>query len=451
MNYNNDKPSKKAWVISAHMGLGHLRAAYPLKDIADNRILIDGSKEDSEPQDYKIWNLMRAAYYFMSRAKEIPLIGDYIYKLLCLVQEIPSYYPKRDLSKPIFPLKFLVYLIKNRGLSNSVVKLIGKKAFPVISTFYSSAIALDILQSKKKENFLLICDSDFNRIWVPEEPKESNVKYFAPCTRVKRRLLSYGVPEGNIFLTGFPLPKENIGSEEGLEILKEDLFNRLIRLDPDNYFFNIHGKTVEYYLGKKQEDFIGEKYFDLTFAVGGSGVQVGTAKRILKSFKDKIVAQKVRINLSAGIREDVYRCFIDFLYSLNLKDYMNKNVRIIYSPDPYEYFDMFNKALRTTDVLWTKPSELVFYCALGIPILMAPSVGTHEALNKRWLQDIHTGIKPAGSVDHSSEWLFDLRKSGILAEAAWDGFLKARKLGTYKIEHLVFDGTCNAGNSPLQR
>ena len=27
------------------------------------------------------------------------------------------------------------------------------------------------------------------------------------------------------------------------------------------------------------------------------------------------------------------------------------------------------------------------------------------------------------------EWLFDLRESGRLAEAAWDGFLKVRKLG----------------------
>ena len=29
--------------------------------------------------------------------------------------------------------------------------------------------------------------------------------------------------------------------------------------------------------------------------------------------------------------------------------------------------------MRTTDILWTKPSELSFYCGLGIPIIMAPA------------------------------------------------------------------------------
>jgi hypothetical protein len=157
------------------------------------------------------------------------------------------------------------------------------------------------------------------------------------------------------------------------------------------------------------------------------------------------------INLSVGMKKEVYYEFLEFKQSLNLPQHTQTNFSLIYSDKYPEYFDMFNEALRITDVLWTKPSELVFYCALGIPILMAPSVGTHEELNKRWLQDTHSGIKPAGSIDHASEWLFDLRKSGILAEAAWDGFLKARKLGTYKIEQLVNKGFFNSGNSPLER
>jgi hypothetical protein len=52
---------------------------------------------------------------------------------------------------------------------------------------------------------------------------------------------------------------------------------------------------------------------------------------------------------------------------------------------------------------------------------------------------------------YTHEWLIDLLENGRLAEAAWDGFLKARKLGTYKIEELVRTGICSEGNSPLEQ
>lgn len=35
--------------------------------------------------------------------------------------------------------------------------------------------------------------------------------------------------------------------------------------------------------------------------------------------------------------------------------------------------------------------------------------------------------------------------------AAWDGFLKARKLGTFKIERLIRTGEFREGDSPLER
>jgi hypothetical protein len=54
-------------------------------------------------------------------------------------------------------------------------------------------------------------------------------------------------------------------------------------------------------------------------------------------------------------------------------------------------------------------------------------------------------------VEACGEWLFDLRENGRLAEAAWDGFLKARKLGTYKIERLIRTGEFVEGSSPLEQ
>ena len=46
-----------------------------------------------------------------------------------------------------------------------------------------------------------------------------------------RRLRQYGVPDERIFITGFPLPRENLGGP-GMDTLRADLLARLGRLDP---------------------------------------------------------------------------------------------------------------------------------------------------------------------------------------------------------------------------
>ncbi|MGA2091464.1 MAG: hypothetical protein ABSH12_08425 [Endomicrobiales bacterium] len=438
-------------MVSILMGLGHVRAANALRDIMRGSILIDGSKKLCSPREYKTWRRIRFLYYFMSKGGELPVLGKYILWLLYLVQDIPSLYPFRDLSQPTFGVKYLERQIRNKRLCNAIVEKIQREHAPVIHTFYASAIAVDHIISNKKDNYLLICDADINRIWVPRYPLKSAIKYLAPCTQIKKRLMVYGVPEENIFLTGFPLPKENIGSKENLEILKGDLFNRLRRLDPQNNFFKIQGRTMEFYLDQSPPWKPGHGRFTLTFAVGGSGAQTPMVRTILCSLKKKIADGHVRIYLSAGIHAEVCNKFLTYIEDLKLTQYLGDRIEIIYNDDVFSYLKRFNEILRTTDVLWTKPSELSFYCALGLPILTAPAVGTHEELNRKWLQDVHAGVKPAGPLEHTDEWLFDLRESGLLAEAAWDGFLKGRKLGTYKIEELIQSGTFTAGNSPLER
>jgi hypothetical protein len=111
---------------------------------------------------------------------------------------------------------------------------------------------------------------------------------------------------------------------------------------------------------------------------------------------------------------------------------------------------LFKSVLRTTDILWTKPSELSFYAALGIPIVMTPALGSQETFNRTWLQDIQTGIRQMNP-EYTDEWLFHLLKKGHLAEAAWSGFLKARKLGTYKILEVLETGRFTRDSSPIIR
>lgn len=97
---------------------------------------------------------------------------------------------------------------------------------------------------------------------------------------------------------------------------------------------------------------------------------------------------------------------------------------------------MFNLALRETDVLWTKPSELSFYAALGLPIIMSAPVGSQEDFNREWLLNIGAGID-SPEAEFVDEWLPDLLSSGRLARAAVDGFLNANNLGAYNIEKIL--------------
>jgi len=115
-----------------------------------------------------------------------------------------------------------------------------------------------------------------------------------------------------------------------------------------------------------------------------------------------------------------------------------------------EYFGAFTQAMRTTDILWTKPSELSFYCGLGMPIVMAPTIGSQEQYNRDWLLEIQAGI-PQEDPRYTHQWLFDRLIAGRLADTAWNGFLKARKYGTYKIMEVLYTGTMERENSAMKR
>lgn len=449
------KAHDKAWVVTALMGLGHLRAAYPLRDLTHEGLIIYGSRRTTNLPEYRLWRRLRRLYYASSRAGALPLIGKAVVNILLALERIPSYYPKTDQSGPNLAVRYLNRLIRKSGLCRDLRERIATAPYPAIHTFYATAIALDALEESEagsyRDHYLLICDADFNRVWVPEDPGKSRIKYLAPCTQVRRRLLAYGVPDGSILMTGFPLPKENIGSETGLEILKEDLFARLLRLDPSRKFFAYHQKSVLDWLGRESVPASPERHFNVMFAIGGAGSQAEMARKILLSLKGRIRAGDIRLTFSCGIQKRAFEQVIKYINEADLRGELNRGIRLIYDQDIFRYLERFNSSLRRIDVLWTKPSELAFYCGLGLPILMSDPIGAHEELNKRWLREIHAGVSPPGPLKACGEWLFDLRESGRLAEAAWDGFLKARKLGTYRIERLVRTREFVEGSSPLEQ
>ena len=205
-----------------------------------------------------------------------------------------------------------------------------------------------------------------------------------------------------------------------------------------------HGKSVKHFLGDENFTFEKDRCFTITYAVGGAGAQKEIGGKIASSLKNKILNDEVKLNLVAGIKRDVIEFFE------NVKSETSDKINVIYSDSLYEYFDKFNQIMKTTDILWTKPSELSFYSALGVPIIMSPAIGSQEKFNRKWLHEIQAGIRQENP-EYTDQWLYDLLNRGTLAEAAWDGFLKVRKLGFYKIREVLEFGSMKNETSPVFR
>lgn len=438
----------KLWLVSADMGYGHQRAIYPLKHLAyGGKILNANTSSSSTMKERRLWKDMLRSYEFMSRAGKLPIIGGLITSMLDSLLYIPSFYPLKDRSNSTIQVRYLKkYLM--RGLCNGMLREMSSANLPLLTSFYSSAIAADL--AGHNPVYCIICDTDLSRVWVAEQAAESHITYFAPGAVSAQRLTSYGVPEKNILLTGFPLPLELLGNRN-LDILKRNLIRRLAKLDPEGKFNNLYRHSVNAFLYGKETISNNEKEdnapLTITFAVGGAGAQKEIGKQISINLAERIRNNQIRLNLVAGTRKELK---VYFEQVKNEIPGAGQNIRVIWEEDNESYFKSFNECLQTTDILWTKPSELSFYCALGIPILMTPSIGPQEKCNRKWLREIGAGIKQ-NNPEFTDQWLFELLRKGRLAESAWNGFLKARKYGTYNIKDFLETGAFVASNDPLKR
>ena len=435
--------SDRAWVVTANMGYGHQRAVYPLKEIAEGGIITVGTGQSASRDEEKLWKRILNGYEFMSRAKGIPFIGNPLFNLLDSFMYIPTSYPMRDLSNKTLQVLILESTI-NKGLCTGLLNIVRTKDLPIVTSFYATAIAADI--KGFQDVYCIICDADINRVWVAKEPWESKIHYFTPCGKAAQRLKAYGVQDERISITGFPLPIELLGDKD-LTVLKADLPQRLDYLDPQNLFWARNKKNVKHFLGKENCVPRKDRKLTLMYAVGGAGAQREIGEKIAFSLQKKILNNEIKLVLVAGIRNDVHDFFTTVKSKITDDD---SKIEIIYSNDLYDYFNKFNRALKYTDILWTKPSELSFYCALGIPIIIAPSIGAQEKFNQKWLFEVQAGIKQENP-DYTDQWLFEMLNKGILAEAAWSGFLKARKLGTFKILDFFKNGIMDPEKSPVLR
>ena len=409
------------------MGYGHQRAIHPFRDVAYERVIDANQDVVVSGSEMKQWRRFQQGYETVSRLGGLPGVGRMLWELYDSFQRIAKRYPMRDLSGPTLVTRGLDALMR-RGFGRSVVDYIlgTQPEMPLLTSFYVPAIAAD--RAGVERIFCIVTDTDLHRVWVAQSPCDSHIIYCAPTIASRRRLLSYGVPEDHIHLTGFPLPEENVNH------VREDLRRRLSRLDPQRLFYPRLKEVIIREVGELQAP---NGPVTITFAVGGAGAQKEIGAKLLASAADEVREGRLRINLIAGIRSEVADYFEACIRETQLEDQRGNGVRILLEPDKASYFDRFNEWLRETDILWTKPSELVFYAALGIPLVMSEPLGAHEEYNREWIREMGAGFiqeEPRYAV----EWLMERIACGMLAEAAFDGYQKAPRQGTENVKKLIF-------------
>lgn len=392
---------KKAWVVTVNMGYGHQRAALPLLPVAEGGSIITANDyEDIPESDRRRWKKIESGYYLISRIKEHGgFIGEWLFRIFDRFQAIHEINDSRDERGTTFQLR-QIYGYAHAGFGKHLIRKLSGNPVPILTTFFTVAHMADVW-GYPGEVYIVTTDSDISRAWVSANPLKNNFRYCASTERVASHLKKYGVPSERVVVTGFPLP------EMLTENAATDLRARVERLKT--------GAPIT-----------------IMFAVGGAGVQAGIGADLIKETTSLLRSGKWKIILVTGKNEALSHAFEDLCASLGLSE---ESVRIMHARYGLDFFGEFNTALRTTDILWTKPSELSFYAALGIPIVMTPPVGAQEIRNREWLLSLDAGIDSPESSE-CAEWIHTECKKQTFAKMAQAGFDKIEKNGTRNILNL---------------
>lgn len=427
-------PSSKPRVLlaSIEMGYGHMRAAHALAEAMHIPVQRVDEFPLADVAERQQWQRARSSYEFISRASQLRGIGGPMEAALGALTAIPGLYPRRDLSRKTMAVHYLERQAA-RGLGRGLIEHLERSGQALLTTFFAPALLADL--ANIEHVFCVVTDTDVHRIWAPFEGSRSRIHYFVPSHRTARRLAAYGVPEWRLTITGFPLPPSLLGGPSQAQ-LRVNLAARVARLDPSARYRTAHMGELPYSFASPEHQADGPPH--VVFAVGGAGAQAELATRFLGRFRAPIEAGKLRLTLVAGVRQPIADRFHTSIRRAGLEHQLEHGLSVLHAPDMDTYFDRFNRLMAHTDVLWTKPSELTFFGALGIPLLLAPAVGRHEVYNRRWIREMGAAFsqgEPEWVADRLLDWLDD----GSLAGAAVAGYLRMPKSGTYDIIERVHD------------
>ncbi|NVO08410.1 MAG: hypothetical protein HXX16_00455 [Bacteroidales bacterium] len=401
---------KQVLLTTAEMGYGHLRALYPFAEIPEYRLVILGQTDCSKPIEKRFWKFTLKIYELVSRFKNFPLLGWLVFGLMNNLLSIPP----RGKEVKRYRKSFSFWLLERfigMGLCKGLISEIIDSHTLVFTSFYAPVIAL----SKRTDIqvYCQICDSDLSRVWVADVPYNNGTHYFVPCSSASERLLSYGVGLEQIHLTGFPFPDELVGGINQ-EKAKRNFQKRMILLE--------NPKIIS-----------SEFPLKITYIVGGAGAYSDIGLKVATSLKEGIISGTIILYLVAGIKGNVASKYKRF----KEKNFPNSNnIQIVESSNLAEYFQQFTVLVSNIHILWTKPSELVFYSALGIPIIMTDPLGPQEEANREWVLEANMGIDEPFKT-YTNLWVIDKLRKGEFAKMARFGWEKGIRTALYKIPEII--------------
>jgi hypothetical protein len=434
-----DKPAPI--IAGVEMGYGHLRAAYALAGALGAPVVHADQPPVAGAEEVRLWRSARRLYEATARASQLPVLGAPLRALLDSLTSIPHLYPKRDLSRATLQARSLDRLVR-KGLGAGLVERLRQTGAPLLTTYFATAVVADAHGCEPV--YCVVTDVDLNRVWVPMDPRRSRIVFLTPTRRGLKRLQAYGVPRGQIEFTGFPLPGELLGGPD-LETLRRNLAGRLVRLDRKGIFREQARSEIHYFLGVELPKDQERRPPLLTFSLGGAGAQAELARALVHSLAPLVGDGRLRLCLAAGVRPDAAARFSRWMAGGGRAGpppppRLGGDVRIFVAADLDGYFAGFNRLLAETDILWTKPSEMTFFGALGIPLVFSHPVGMHERYNRRWAIENGAGLKQR-EPEHAGYWIREWLAEGTLAAAAWSGFMRLPKFGLHHIvERIATDG-----------
>lgn len=333
-----------------------------------------------------------------------------------------------------------------KDFASGLRKSLSNENLPLLHTNPVTALIADAVGHGL--SYCLISSAEAGRVWAPVSPLRSKTCYLVPCARAVGQLRGYGIPDERIYLTGLPYPRKVLGGEN-LEILKQDLGQRLHYLDPKERFWPVHGRNVKFFITEEFAHFRKERSLTVTFVIREGDRSPEIAAKALQSFLPALGEGRLRVFITAGDDAAALAAFRESCKEAGISE-LPKGCAVIMDPNFALFSERFSDALRETDILWAPSAELAFAGGLGIPFVMMPPRSRSETENRKWLLETQVGVVQ-DDPSTAWEWINGLLDNGSLAEAAWGGFLKERKFGLYKIEEVLRTGTMVRESSPLRR
>jgi hypothetical protein len=381
------------------MGYGHLRAAAARADHWET-VLVEADREPfADATDRLVWSLARRGYHSLSRLSQRGAARTALARLLDRITAIDDdeLAPDPNTHRPVRILDTLI----RRGFGKTLGHRLDRRGAPAVATFYANAIAAERHSSVPVA--CVVTDSHVHRVWVERRPETGRIRYLVPVPGTQSCLIRYGVSPDRIRVTGFPLPPELVGSPR-LEILERNLSARLSRLRCRTR--NEAKQTAQ--------------PLRLAVAVGGAGAHADHARDLLHGLDACLRTGRLRLTLVAGTHRWVARRFARWTREAIGRGLPAEAVEILADDGFLDYYRRFNRLLADTDILWTKPSELVFYAGLGLPLILEAPVGDHERHNRALVTGLGVAVDRPPS-DELDPWLSQMMRTGWFAGAARRG------------------------------